>query len=187
MNFQTGSYDIAAAGFWYLFASEESQISSQFWRLAATFGVIGAKFVARSSDMLDMVERDEAIIAYNVLGTYARERRRNGAAIGIVLPRDYTLLAPRTALIPKSGVRPDIAGRFIDYLVSERGQEIVARQTEIQLNEAQFEGDLLPGAQQQLPGTTLYRINLGPGLLVFRDKQKRERFLDQWREVTTER
>ena len=42
----------------------------------------------------------------------------------------------------------------------------------------------MPSAQEQLPGTSFYRINLGPGLLVFRDSQKRAHFLDQWRQVS---
>jgi len=181
------TYDLASGGLGYLFASEDSQISGQFWQLAALLGDRRARLVARSAEMLDSVASGESLIGYNVLGTYARERQRQGQAIGIVFPKDYTLLFPRTAVIPKSARRPDLAARFIDYLLSEEAQDIIAEQTEIPVADFRFEGDLLPGAQQNVPGTTLYRINLGPGLLVFRDAQKRERFLDQWRQITAQR
>lgn len=179
------TYDVSAAGFGYLFATEDSQISGQYWQLATMFGEVGARYVDTSGEMLDLIVNGKALIGYNMLGTYARQRQKAGDPIGIVLPEDYTLLAPRTALIPSAAANPDLAGRFIDYLLSPEGQAIVERQTEIPLEERRFEGDLLmPSAQEQLPGTSFYRINLGPGLLVFRDSQKRAHFLDQWRQVS---
>ena len=76
--------------------------------------------------MLNMIERGEVLIAYNALGSYAQARAMTGAPIGIVLPEDYTLVMSRTAMIPRQSPQPHLAGRFIDYLLSRDGQEVIA-------------------------------------------------------------
>ena len=126
-----------------------------------------------------MIERGEVLIAYNMLGSYARARMLAGARIGIVLPEDYTLVMSRVAIIPAARRRVDLAGRFIDYLLSRRGQEIIANQS------ALFARWRTNGAAtSQTAGDDqgpVIPITLSPALLVFLDKSKRESFLRQWR------
>ena len=101
---------------------------SQYWQLMVTLGDAQARLACCTADILEMIERGEVLIAYNMLGSYARARLVAGARIGIVLPDDYTLVMSRVAIIPKRSGRVDLAGRFIDYLLSRRGQDIVANQ-----------------------------------------------------------
>ncbi|SJZ69388.1 sensor histidine kinase [Consotaella salsifontis] len=182
------TYDIANAGLGYLLATQDWLLSSQFWQLATAWGDLDAKLMSRAYDMLSEVEAGRALIGYNVLASYAQERLDAGAPIGIVLPTDYTLAVPRTAVIPSTARHPSIAGRFIDYLLSERAQALIAKRTVID--------NTLPHDVNELwsanPGRgafdgSIYRIALGPGLLVFLDRRKRERFLEQWRIVTAAR
>jgi ABC-type Fe3+ transport system substrate-binding protein len=62
-----------------------------------------------------------------VLGSYAQARIDAGAPLGIVQPEDYTLVMLRTAMIPRNAAHTAEARRFLDYLLSPRGQQILAK------------------------------------------------------------
>ncbi|TQU63421.1 ABC transporter substrate-binding protein, partial [Xanthomonas perforans] len=101
-----------------------------------------------------------------------------GAPLGIVQPQDYTLVALRTAVIPKTAPHAPEARRFLDYLLSPRGQQVLSREARLM--------PILPaaggrGGSAQPP---FRPIPLGPGLLVYLDKLKRRQFLDAWRAST---
>ena len=42
-----------------------------------------------SDDALDMLERGDATLAYNVLESYTRHRIERGAPLAVIYPRDY--------------------------------------------------------------------------------------------------
>jgi two-component system sensor histidine kinase TctE len=103
-----------------------------------------------------------------------------GARIGIVLPEDYTLVMSRVAIIPARSRRADLAGSFIDYLLSQRGQEIISSQSALfSLTPGIDDGAVLRGDPPATTGPVV-PITLSPALLVFLDKFKRESFLRQW-------
>ncbi|WP_448208628.1 sensor histidine kinase [Azospirillum sp. sgz302134] len=177
------TYDLAQRGIGYLFAAQDSVLSSQFWQLADTLGDVGVRVACCTADMLDAIERGDALIGYNLLGTYARVRQIAGAPIGIVAPSDYTLVAMRVATIHKDARSPQLAGRFIDYLLSERGQGVIAKGDAFYALSPTAEGPM--SAAHLLEGLSgpVQRIALGPALLVFLDDLKHERFLRHWQRV----
>lgn len=61
-------------------------------------------------------------VDYIVLGAKAK-----GESIEVVYPEDGTVLAPRPMFIPKSANNADAAKKFIDYALSEEGQQAVAK------------------------------------------------------------
>ena len=119
---RVATYDIARAGVGFLFATQDLLLANQFWRLTIALGETTARLFATSAEVLDAIERDEALIGYNVLGSYALARQQAGAPIGIVLPRDYTLWMSRVVVIPRAAAEPVAAKLFVDYLLSPRGQ-----------------------------------------------------------------
>jgi len=169
------TYDPNISGLGYLFATQDSLQSDTYWRLMEIFGNLSAELSCCSGEMLDRLEKGEIALAYNVLGSYAQARRDAGAQIGIVLPRDYTLLMVRSALIPATSDNAGTAGSFIDFLVSEEGQRII-----------EHEAFLSPSLPEGDDGTLL-PIRLGPGLLVYLDALKRRAFLSEWASAVTER
>ncbi len=169
------TYDPDVSGLGYLFATQDSLQSDTYWRLMEIFGNLSARLSCCSSEMLDKVASGEIALAYNVLGSYAQARRDAGASIGIVLPRDYTLLMVRTALIPGTSDNAEAAGDFIDFLVSDAGREVI-----------QHEAFLSPALPAGDDGT-LIPVRLGPGLLVFLDSLKRRAFLAEWASAVAER
>lgn len=62
-------------------------------------------------------------VDYIILGSKAK-----GEAIDVVYPSDGTVLAPRPIMIMKSSQRADAAKAFVDYMLSDEGQNLVAKQ-----------------------------------------------------------
>ncbi|WP_209879342.1 sensor histidine kinase [Azospirillum soli] len=168
---RVATYDASFSGIGYLFATQDSVLFSQFWQLVAMLGQVDARLACCTGDILDLVERGEVLIAYNMLGSYAKARAASGAPIGIVLPEDYTQVISRVAVIPRAAPRPDLAGDFIDYLLSPRGQGVVGGRSGLYALSAEL---------RSKSGGPLQPIALSPALLAFLDKSKRERFLQQW-------
>ncbi|MCG5239490.1 extracellular solute-binding protein [Azospirillum doebereinerae] len=176
------TYDVTSSGIGHLLAAHDAHLFSQFWQLVAMMGSVQVRLACCTADILDMVERGEVLIGYNVLGSYARARAAAGAPIGIVMPEDYTLVISRVAVIPKSASRPQMAGRFIDYLLSTRGQQAVAARFALQAIPSSVEREANPPTLRSASmAAPLQPIALSPALLVFLDPLKRERFLQQWR------
>ncbi|MDR6772345.1 extracellular solute-binding protein [Azospirillum sp. BE72] len=175
------TYDVTISGIGYLLASHDALLFSQYWQLVALMGNAQVRTACCSADLLDMVERGEALIAYNVLGSYARARAAAGAPIGIVMPEDYTLVISRVAVIPKSAPRPRLAGLFIDYLLSTRGQEVVADRSALYALSSSVTREASAAGLRSSTVAPLQPISLSAALLVFLDPLKRGTFLRQWR------
>jgi two-component system sensor histidine kinase TctE len=177
---RVATYDAATSGIGYLFATQDSVLFSQYWQLMVTLGSAQARLACCTGDILEMIERGEVLIAYNMLGSYARARMLAGARIGIVLPEDYTLVMSRVAIISARARRVDLAGRFIDYLLSRRGQEIIANQSILFALAPDIPGEATATGVKTATNGPVIPITLSPALLVFLDKAKRESFLRQW-------
>jgi iron(III) transport system substrate-binding protein len=152
-----GTYDVRSSGLGYLFATQDSRTSETYWRLTELMGQLNAQLYCCSSDMIEDVSTGKIAIAYNVLGSYAAARDDLADKIIIIEPQDYATVMLRTALILKGTAEQQGAELFMDHLLSQAWTQT-------------------PESQQQ----NLRRIPLGPGLLVFLDRLKRQQFLKEW-------
>lgn len=177
---RVATYDAASSGIGSLTAAHDAALFSQFWQLAAALGGVQVRLACCSSDILDMVERGEVLIGYNVLGSYARARAATGAPIGIVTPRDYTLVVSRVAVIPATARTPQLAGQFIDYLLSYRGQDMVAGGSVLYALASTVTREASSSGLRAVTDAPLHPIALGPALLAFLDPLKHHRFVRQW-------
>jgi two-component system sensor histidine kinase TctE len=180
---KVATYDIGTSGVGYLFATTESTLSANFWRLTRAFGVVKTRLFCCTEDMLESVTRGESLIAYNALGSYALRSRTS--SLRIILPEDYVVVVARTMVIPRRAARPALAKRFIDYVLSERGQAVVANAfglavfgngTAREQMKAKYFADT--------PGVT-HPPALGLNLLGYLDRIKREQFLRTWRQIVS--
>ncbi|KZL17901.1 Bacterial extracellular solute-binding protein [Pseudovibrio axinellae] len=167
---KVGTYDIRQSGLGFLFATQDARNSDTFWRLNEVMGSLNAKLYCCSADMISGITTGELAVAYNVLGSYAQARAAKDPNIGILALEDFTTLMLRSAIIPTTAENPDIAGAFIDHLItaswSEEGADYYPYP---KLNRER--------ASQRL---SLRTIRLGPGLLVYLDNLKRSQFLQEW-------
>ncbi len=168
------TYDAEQSGIGYLAATQDARLDSMAGGLLAAFGANGVVVAESADGILDRVVNGEIALAYNMLESYAQRRIANGAPLAIVRPEDYTLVLSRAALIPRQAPRPDLGARFLDYLLSERGQYVISRES----------GMLrVRGPDAAHAGPAARPVGLGVGLLVYLDELKRGYFLRSWREA----
>lgn len=176
-----GTYDIAASSVGYLLAAQDARLSSEFGALIEAMGDVDVKTYQNVSTLLTDIEAGRVVLGYNVLGSYARRRIESGAALQLVYPEDYTLAVVRAAFIAKNAPNPVGAHALLEYLLSLRGQEILATRSYLSAAREEVGG---PYGRLGVAGAAtgpLRPISIGPGLLTFLDQQKRERFLENWR------
>jgi len=175
------TYDVEQSGVGYLLASQDSVVGSTFWSLAETFGQNAAALTPFTSDILQGVTEGRFLFGYNVLGAYAQAWTERHPAIGIVQPGDYTLAISRTAVLSADARNPEEARRFLDYLLSLRGQQVLAEQGRLFAVRPELTGPYSRVGISENSAGPLRLIPLGPGLLVHLDRLKREKFLETWR------
>ncbi|WP_088155799.1 ABC transporter substrate-binding protein [Achromobacter xylosoxidans] len=164
------TYDVEGSGIGYLAATQDTRLDSMAGALLAELGRNRVAVHASTEDALDKLERGEITLAYNLLESYTRHRIDQGAPLAIVYPQDYTLMLSRSAIIPRLAPRGDLGAMFLDYLLSPRGQEMVARQS-----------GMRPVSASVRPEAGVRPMGLGVGLLVYLDPLKKRHFLDLWR------
>ncbi|MEN4917747.1 ABC transporter substrate-binding protein [Achromobacter spanius] len=167
---QISTYDVQGSGIGYLAATQDTRLDSMAGALLAALGRNGVAIHESTEHALDRLERGEITLAYNLLESYTRHRIAQGAPLAIIYPQDYTLMLSRSAIIPRQAPRGDLGALFLDYLLSPRGQEMLARQS-----------GMRPVSASVIPAAGVRPVGLGVGLLVYLDPLKKRHFLDLWR------
>ena len=196
-------YDVPRSGVGYLLAAQDQTISSNFWRLAAAFGRVGAVFsgsspailnwelmtaigrcrprtVLTADAMLRSVERGESLIAYNVLGDYARARAARSESLAVVYPSDYTLVLSRVMFISRHARHPNAARLWVDYLLSRRGQEVLANGSRLHSVRDDIDGELAAAALSKELGDTMRPIAFEARLAEALASDRYAAFISAW-------
>lgn len=167
-----GTYDARSSGIGYMAATQDTRLDSMAGTLLAGFGMNRLRVSASADEILDDLSAGRIALAYNILESYAQRRIAEGAPLAIVRPDDYTLVVSRVALIPKIARRPDLAERFLDYMLSEHGQTVLSEKTGML--------SVRPAVQARRAIRNARPVELGVGLLVYLDELKRAHFLRAW-------
>lgn len=179
-NKRIGTYDITKSSVGYLLAAQDVRQSSEYGALVEAMGEVKVATFQNISVLIDEIEAGKIALGYNVLGSYAKRRVAQGAKIEIIFPEDYTLAVVRAAFIAKNAPNPASAHVFLEYLMSIRGQRILATRSNLAAVREEVRGPYAaPGGTGSLVGP-LRPIPIGPGLMTYLDKQKRERFVANW-------
>ncbi|WP_162937891.1 ABC transporter substrate-binding protein [Kiloniella sp. EL199] len=174
------TYDIERSGVGFLFMGVDSERYKGIWNLVKSFGANGVKLSTSSTAIINNVNSGKYVIGYNVLGSYALARLESSPNLGILYPEDYTTVLSRLAIIPKAAKSKESGKLFLEYLLSERGQQLLA--TSAKLN-AVHPAIKSSGPEEILAAQTrsnLQPIKVGPGLLVYLDQVKRRKTINQW-------
>ena len=136
--------------------------------------------------MLDRIASGQSLFAYNVLGSYSHRRALSDPSIGFAYLRDYTLVVSRIAFINRRAAHPNAARLWLDHLLSQRGQTVLAQQSGLFSLRDDVPGEQTAAALRRLLGESLKPIAIGPSLMVYLDRTKRADFLKEWdRALTT--
>lgn len=180
---RVATYDIERAGVGFLFLARDAEHNRALWDLVAAMGASGVKLYSNSASILERVADGRFAIGYNILGSYAAAWAQTNSDLGIVLPSDYTIVMSRIALIPEAARNPQLGTQFLDFLMSQRGQEIMASDANIPALHPRVGGDNTASRLREQVGAQLRPISVSPGLLVYLDQVKRARFISRWNQA----
>lgn len=174
-----GTYDIRLSGIGYLLAFNDArQTSTTYGRVLESLGRAQVVLRCCTAVILEEIARGRLLIGYNMLASYAYERVRQGDPLGIVMPADYTLVLSRGAMVSRNTGRSAAAARFIDYLMSDRGQQVASKQAFFFGSDGSAP-DGIEGPDVVTSGIAR-PIAVGPTLLAVQDTARRKRFLEDW-------
>jgi iron(III) transport system substrate-binding protein len=178
------TYDIEKAGVGFNALTQDARVNPQMtWQLVDAIGATGPKLLSSTGAMMERISSGENLIGYNILGSYAFSRAKKDPSIGYVYPKDYTLVVSRIVTISKKAKHPNAAKLWVDYLLSTRGQTLIANQANLFSISGNVTGETsMVGLQQQL-GDSLKPIPIGAGLLVYLDQAKRLEFMKRWQQA----
>lgn len=174
------AYDPERSGVGYLFVNEDVKNFPAAWDLFKAFGKTGAKLYTSAGAMMERVTSGEHLIAYGVFGSYALSRSKKDPNLGIVLPADYTMVTSRVAFISKHAKNPNAGKLFLDYLLSKRGQEIVANKADLYTLRSDVDGEATLKQVTKLIGDKARPVPIDQTLLENLDQTKRLAFLSKW-------
>ena len=175
-----GTYDIERAGVGLLFLARDIENHRDIWSLVGAMGGAGVKLYSTSSAILERVADGRFALGYNILGSYAAEWAKTHPDIGIVMPRDYTVVMTRVAVVPMRAGSPDLGERFLQYLMSPEGQKVMAEQSGLPAIHPAVDGPNTATALIRQMGGQLRPAPLTPALMVYLDQAKRGRVVARW-------
>jgi iron(III) transport system substrate-binding protein len=159
------AYDPERCGVGYLFCNEDIKNFPAAWDLFKAMGKTGAKLYTSAGAMMERVTSGEHTIAYGIFASYALTRSKKYPNLGIVLPSDYTMVTSRVAFIAKQAKNPNAAKLFLDYLLSKRGQDIVANKADLYSLRSDVEGEATLKAVTKLIGDKARPVPIDETLL----------------------
>ena len=174
------AYDPEKSGVGYLFVNEDVKHFPQAWDLFRAFGKAGIKLYTSAGAMMERVTSGEHTIAYGVFGSYALARSKKVSSLGIITPKDYSLVTSRVAFVSGKAKNPNGARLFLDYLVSKRGQSIIANQADLYSLREDVTGEATVKGVTELIDDKARPVPIGPELLANLDEGKRLEFLKRW-------
>lgn len=169
---KVATFDPARSNTGYLYLTQDFAITGDTRSLVQAMADTRPVLSITTEPMLHGVAEGKLSIAYNVIGSYALERARRDARIGVIFPQDYTIVMSRIAFIARQARHPAAAKLFLDFLLSREGQSLLARHSLWPVR-TDIRSRRLPAAQAR-------PVRVGPQLLVNLDRLKRQRFLREW-------
>jgi len=175
------SWDIEKSGTGFLMATQDKKYLPQQAELVKLLAQANVRMFASSGNMLEKVSSGELILGYNALLAYANARARKDPALGVVMPTDFAHVYSRVMFIGKGARDPSAAKVWIDYILSKRGQAIIAGEAGLYSIREDVPGDQTAGALNKQYGNVLKPIPLSAETAEYLDAKKRLEFLDAWK------
>ena len=177
------TYDVRKSGVGFLFLARDIEHYSAAWELVHAMSRADVQLYKSTSTVLKEIASGRILLGYNLLGSYAGSMAAENPEIGVILPEDYTVALSRIGLIPKAARAPEAGEMLLDYLLSERGQTILATKSKLNAVHSEVRGRYTAATLRQQIGHSLRPVKVGPSLLVYLDQLKRQRILDRWEQA----
>jgi iron(III) transport system substrate-binding protein len=181
------TYNIEKSGLGFLLATQDANASQTFWEFVTALGNAGARFRLTTDAMLKRVASGKDLIAYNVLGSYAVAEAKKNPVIGYVFPKDYTLVMSRILFINRNARNANAAKLWVDYVLSKRGQTVIANRALLYSIRNDVEGETTASSLKAALGNSVKPIPVGPGLISYLSNPNYRDFIDRWRQAAVKR
>lgn len=173
------SYNIETAGLGFFAITQDSKLFPEFWTLAKALGAASSRFYSSTGEMIESIASGENVFGYNQ-PSHASSYGRDNPSLGIVFPQDYLVIASRMAFVTAKAKNPNAGKLFLDYMLSQRGQQIIDGMGFHSLRD-DVTGPMTREDLTKTYGDRLKPPVMGPELLEFLDQDKRLEFLDTWK------
>jgi len=182
---KVGTWDPEKSAIGFALLKEDSESIKDFPLLAQAFGKVGVSLYSASGNMLEKVISGEHFFAYDVIGSYALLRQQTVKDLGFTYWKDQTVAFQRIAFINKNAARPNAAKLFLDYLLSLRGQNIMANNALLFALRDSVVGEATPKSLYQGVGgrQNVVVIPVSRELLKNLEPADRSRFFNFWRQA----
>lgn len=179
------AFDPVASGLGYLLMTQDAaKFDDEFWNLAQSMVCAGLRPQSGSGAMFKLIASGDALIGYNLLGSYTQRRARTDLPeLGLVLPNDYTLVMSRVMFILRDAPHPNAAKLWLDYVLSKRGQQLIS-DSGLGSVRSDVDGEFTSTSLEQSMGKAIKPINIDADLLTHLDATARQKFLGRWQRIT---
>jgi iron(III) transport system substrate-binding protein len=175
------TYDIEKSGVGFMFVVQDAKYYAGMKDLEKAFGATNYRVYGSTGNMLEKVSSGEHLLGYNVLGSYAMVRAKKDPALGVVLPKDYTLVLSRVMFIGKTAKNPNAAKLWTDYILSQRGQKLIGSDVELFAVRNDVEAEYTAASLAKMLGPNIKPIPVSSEIVTYLDQKKRLDFLAAWK------
>lgn len=109
-----------------LLSGLQSQYGGQAWKLFAELSSNGMNISGANAQALNPVLQGAKAAVFGAVDYVTYAAQAKGEKVEIIFPNSGTVVAARPMMILKSSKNIEQAKRFVDYVLSEEGQQIVA-------------------------------------------------------------
>src|SRR6476660_5184100 len=178
------TYDIEKSGVGFMFVVQDTKYFPGMKELEKGFGAASYRVYASTGNMLEKVSSGEHLLGYNVLGSYALVRAKKDPNLGVVLPKDYTLVLSRVLFIGKGAKDPNAAKLWTDYILSARGQKLIGGEVELFAIRTDVDTEYTAASlNKQLGQNAVKPIPVSSEIVTYLDPKKRLEFLAEWKKA----
>jgi len=175
------SFDIEKSGVGFMMVTQDVKYFPGMKDLEKGFGATNYKVYSSTGNMLEKVSSGEHILGYNIIGSYAMVRAKKDPNLGVVLPKDYSLVLSRVMFIGKGAKNPNAAKVFADYILSQRGQKLMGSDVELFAVRDDVDAEYTAGKLKKEMGDKLKPIPIGSEITSYLDSKKRLEFINDWK------
>lgn len=175
------TYSPAGSGIGYTLAQQDARYSPRFWDLVAALGAADVSLEGSTQAMLEGLTDGRYWLGYNLIGSYALQWARSHPEVIVQIPSDYALVMMRMAFIHRDAPNVAAARTFMNFLLSEAGQRILAGDTPLFSVLPDVVGPYTAQRLRDQVGERLYPIPIDASLLAFVDPMRRNVFMSRWR------
>lgn len=168
----------------FSFLAHDQTAGIDFWQLVRGFGRSELHVSPGYEALLDRVAAGDALFGYNVPANEALRRAKKDPSIGFFYPGDYTLAIARTMLMSSHAPHPDAARLWIDFVLSKRGQDIIAQGGDsLPVRGDVAGGDIAVDTLKNPANRVLKPMMPAPEITRFNERGIRKGFVLRWKQM----